>query len=153
REGHGVTRPGLEMLPDGSKRSLALAGQDPVEDGDMALFARRRAGRQLERLCPWCLGLVTTAHQLLGARERDVSEREAFIGRDCLGEGGISAGCGGHQAVDAANVGVTGRLRRRAEFVAVAIFAHSVWYHTATSPGDSDHGTGAVGAVGDIGAA
>ena len=111
REGHGVARPALRVLADRRQRRLALAGQDLVEDRDVALLARRRAGRQLERPRARRLGLVAAAQQLLGAGERDVGEREALVGGDRLGERCIGAGGGGHQAVDAAPIGIARRRR------------------------------------------
>ncbi len=121
REHHRVTRPGLAVLADCFERSLALAGQDLVEDGDMALLARRGAGDELERPCARRLGLVAAAQQLLGAGQRDVGESEALVGGDRVGKRGIRAGGGGHQAVDAPDIGVACRARGCAQLVAVAI--------------------------------
>ena len=123
------------MLLDRGQRRLALAGQDLVEDRDVALLARRRAGGQLERPRARRLGLVAAAHQLLGAGERDVAEREALVGGDRLGKRGIGAGGGGHQAVDAAPIGVARRRRAGAELVAVAILQH----HAFSLPAVASH--------------
>ena len=115
----------LHVLVDRLERGGALAGQDLVEDGDLALLARRRARRQLARARERRLGFVAAPQKLLGAGERDVAERKPLVGRHRRLEGRVHPGRGRHQAFDTRQVGIASGGRSRAQVVAVAILQHA----------------------------
>ncbi len=109
RQRHRVARPGLHMLGDRRHGCGPLAGQDHVEDGDVASLALGRAAGKLARLGKRRLGLMAAAQHLLGPGERDMAERETLVGRHGPREAGVDLVAAREQPVDGIDIGVARR--------------------------------------------
>jgi hypothetical protein len=109
---------------DGRNGCTAAPRQNLLKDGDVALLAGRSAHNKRESSLQWCLDLTAATLHLQRARQPDMREREALVGRHGLFEGRNDPGISGEQPVHASDVRIAGDGRVCRQGVAVSVLKH-----------------------------